>query len=45
MWEISLNTGNLLGNINAGIGEIVGMAYHVFKVQMMQTDELQLMMS
>ena len=45
MWEISWNTGYLLGNIYVGIGEIAGMGYHVNDVQMMQTDELQLMMS
>ena len=45
MWEISWNTGNLLGNVNAGIGEIMGMGYHVYDVQTMKTDESQLMMS
>ena len=45
MWEISWNTGYLLSNVNVGIGEITGMGYHVNDVQMMQTDESQLMMS
>ena len=45
MRKTAWNTSNLLSNINAGIGEIVGMGYHVFNMQMMQTDELQLMMS
>ena len=45
MQEISLNTDYLLGNIYTGIGEIVGMGYHVDDVQMMQTVELQLMTS
>ena len=44
-WEISQETGFLLSNINVGIGEIAGMGYHVNDVQMMLTDELQLMMS
>ena len=45
MWEISQNTGYLLSNVYAGIGEIMGMGYHVDNVQMMQTIESQLMMS
>ena len=45
MGEISWNTGNLLGNINAEIGEITGMGYHVYDMQTMKTDELQLMTS
>ena len=45
MQEISWNTGNLLSNANTGIGEIAGMGYHVYGMQMMKTDELQLMMS
>ena len=45
MWEISWNTGNLLSNINVEIGEIMGMGYCVYDMQMMKTDELQLMMS
>ena len=44
-WEISQHTGYLHGNVYAGIGEIAGMGYHVNYVQMMQTDESQLMMS
>ena len=44
-WEISWKTGYLLGNIYMGIGEIVGTGYHVDDGQMMQTVELQLMMS
>ena len=40
MQEISWNTGNLLSNINAGIGEIVGMGYHVYDMQVMKIDEL-----
>ena len=43
--EISRKTSYLLGNIHRGIGEFVGMGYHVDDVQMMQTIELQLMMS
>ena len=35
----------LLCNVNAGIREIVGMGYHVYDVQMMKTDESQLMTS
>ena len=31
--------------INAGIGEIVGSGYHVYDMQMMKTDESQLMVS
>ena len=38
-------TGYLVGNIDAGIGEFAGTGYHVDDVQMMQTIELQLMMS
>ena len=38
-------TGFLLGNIDAGIWEFAGMGYHVDDVQMMQTDELQMMTS
>ena len=45
MWEISWNTSNLLGNVNTGIGEITGMGYHVYDMQMMKTDESQLMTS
>ena len=45
MWEISWNTGYLLSNVNAGIGEITGTGYYVNDMQMMQTDESQLMMS
>ena len=45
MQEISWNTGNLLSNINVVIGEIAGMGYCVYNVQMMKTDKLQLMMS
>ena len=43
--EISWNTGYLLCNIYAGIGEITGTEYHVDDVQTMQTVESQLMMS
>ena len=35
----------LFNNIHAGIGEIVGMGYHVDNMQTMQTVELQLMSS
>ena len=45
MWEISWNTGYLLSNVYVGIGEIAGMGYHVNDMQMMQTDESQLMAS
>ena len=45
MQEISQNTGYLLGNDYTGIGEIMGTGYHVDDMQMMQTVELQLMMS
>ena len=45
MQEISQNTGYLLSNIYAGIGEIVGMGYCVDDMQMMRTVELQLMTS
>ena len=38
-------TSYLLGNVYVGIGEIVGMGYHLDNMQMMQTVELQLMMS
>ena len=44
-WEISWETGYLLSNIDVGIWEFTGMGYHVDDVQMMQTIELQLMMS
>ena len=44
-WEISWNTSYLCGNIYAGIGEFAGMGYCVNNVQMMQTDESELMMS
>ena len=43
--QISRNTGYLLSNVYVGIGEILGMGYHVDNVQMMQTVESQLMMS
>ena len=43
--EISRNTGYLLSNIYVGIGEITGMGYNVDDMQMMQTVELQWMMS
>ena len=45
MWGISWNTGYLLRNVYAGIGEIVGTGYCVDDMQMMQTVESQLMMS
>ena len=41
-WEISWNTGYLLGNFHAGIGEITGMGYCVDDMQTMQTVESQL---
>ena len=44
-WSISWNTGYLLGNIYAGMGEIMGMGYCVDDVQMMQTIKSQLMTS
>ena len=43
--EISWTTSYLLGNIYTGIGEIVGMGYHVDDRQMIQRVELQLMTS
>ena len=43
--EISWETGYLLGNVHMGIGEFSGMGYCVNDMQMMQTIELQLMMS
>ena len=45
MQEISQNTGYLLSNIYAGIGEFVGTGYHVDDMQMMQTVKSQLMTS
>ena len=45
MQEISQKTSYLLSNIYAGIGEITGTGYCVDDEQMMQTVELQLMMS
>ena len=45
MQEISWNTSYLLGNVYVGIREIMGTGYHSNDVQMMQTDESQLMMS
>ena len=44
-WEISWNTGYLLGNVHVGIWEFVGMRYHVNDVQMIQTIKSQLMTS
>ena len=44
MLEISWNIIYLLSNIYAGIGEIMGMGYHVNDMQTMQTNKLQLMM-
>ena len=38
-------TGYLLGNVDAGIWEFVGTGYRVDDVQMIWTDELQMMMS
>ena len=38
-------TSYLLGNVDVGIGEFVGMGYHVDDMQMTQTIKLQLMMS
>ena len=43
--EISQNTGYLLSNIYAGIGEFMGTGYHVDDMQMMQTVKSQLMTS
>ena len=37
--EISQNTSYLRGNIDTGIGEIMGTGYCVNDVQMMQADE------
>ena len=39
------NTGYLLGNVDMGIQEFMGMGYHVDNGQMTWTDELQMMMS
>ena len=44
-WEISWETSYLLGNIDVEIHEFAGTEYCVDDVQMMQTDELQMMMS
>ena len=44
-WETSQNTGYLLSNVYAGIGEIVGRVYLVDDMQTMQTVESQLMTS
>ena len=44
-WEISWENGYLLGNVEAGIWEFVGMGYCVDDVQMMRTGELQMMTS
>ena len=44
-WEISQKTGYLLGIIDVGIREFVGMGYCVDHVQMVQAVESQLMMS
>ena len=38
-------TGYLLGNVDAGIWEFVGMGYHVDNMQTTQTDKSQMMMS
>ena len=38
-------TSYLLGNVDAGIQEFVGMGYHVDNMQMIRTDESQMMMS
>ena len=38
-------TGYLLGNVDMGIQEFVGTGYHVDDIQMMQTDESQMMTS
>ena len=45
MQEISWNTGYLLSNVYAGIGEIMGMGYHVDNMQTMETVKLLLMTS
>ena len=39
------NTGYLLGNIDAGTQEFMGMGYHVDDGQTTRTDESQMMMS
>ena len=44
-WEISHKTGYLLENVHVGIGEFVGMGYHMDDMQTMQTIESQLMTS
>ena len=44
-WEISQETSYLLGNVDAGIREFVGIGYHVNNVQTMQTNKLQMMTS
>ena len=38
-------TNYLLGNVDVGIREFVGMGYRVDNMQMMQTDEFQMMTS
>ena len=43
--EISRETRYLLGNVDVGIQEFVGMGYHEDDVQMMQTDESHMMTS
>ena len=43
--EISQKTSYLLRNVDTGIREFMGMGYCVDDVQMMQTDESQMMMS
>ena len=44
-WEISWETGYLLGNVDVGIWEFVGTGYCVNDMQMMQTIKSQLMTS
>ena len=39
------NTGYLLGNVDTGTQEFMGMGYHVGNGQMTWTDELQMMTS
>ena len=45
MWEISQNTGHLLGNVYMGSGKMQAHENCVDDVQTRQTDELQWMMS
>ena len=45
MWENSLSTGYLLGNVYVGLGKMQECENHVNNVQMRQTDESWWMMS